>query len=118
MKGVDTMANFKAEQFTPTKFSTAADKAKFANHFVKFLEDGCRREAFHKWFYRRLSMTFGHIAHYDIHGFYDVWFSSHERQQAFIRRTMLWECYGSPKHTYSDVEGAIIVWITERMGVA
>ena len=108
---------FTPEQFTPTEFKTAKDKAKFANHFVRFVESGFKRTLFHKWFYRRLSTTFGNIAHYDIHGFYYIWFSTVERQEFFLRKSRLWGCFGSPQHTYCDVEKAIIEWLKVRLEI-
>ena len=55
---------FPLDEFTPTKFSTAADKAEFGNHFLRFIETEWTQALFTKDFYHRLSMCFGHIAHY------------------------------------------------------
>ena len=55
---------FSPSQFVPTEWSTAADKAKFGNTLLRFLDADCPRELFTKKFYTRLSMTFGNIAHY------------------------------------------------------
>jgi hypothetical protein len=55
---------FSPSEFVPTEFSTAADKADFGNMFLHFLDADCERNLFTKKFYNRLSMTFGHIAHY------------------------------------------------------
>lgn len=98
---------FKAEQFVATKWNSAVDKAKFANHFIRFIESGYKESLFNKKFYNRLSMTFGHIAHYNKYGFYDTWFSSREKQKEFIRHTLKWNMEGDPAWTYSDVEKAI-----------
>jgi hypothetical protein len=104
-----TMKNqvFKAEQFRATKWETAEDKAKFANHLVRFINSGYNPNLFYDWFYRRLSMTFGHIAHFNRHGFYDVWFTGRESRREFIHHLMMWPCYGDPEYTYSDVEKAL-----------
>jgi len=109
---------FTANQFTPTKFDTAEDKARFANHFVRFIEKGFPRTLFPKWFYRRLSSTFRHTAHYNIDGFYGMWFGGPERQQNFLQHTRLVEIYGDPAFTYSDVEKALQNWAKERMLLA
>ena len=102
---------FTADQFTPTKFDTAKDKAKFANHYVRFVEKDFPKGLFHKWFYTRLSMTFGHIAHFNQEGFYATWFSSLNDRLHFLEHHRDWQCYGSPEYTYCDVEKALANWI-------
>jgi hypothetical protein len=87
-----------------TQWSTVQDKEKFIAHFERFLNSGCKRTLFYKWFYVRLSMMFGFIAHYNINGFYSEKFSSKERIQDFLHSIKTWSCYGDPEWTYSDVE--------------
>ena len=106
---------FTAEQFTPTEHSTAKDKAKFANHFVKFAMNNCPRSMFPKWFYTRLSMCFGHYAHFNVDGFYQDWFSTWEKRERFLNYTVAYPCYGQPEYTYCDVEKALIAWMKERI---
>jgi len=103
---------FTASQFVPTAHSTAADKAKFANHFVKFVSGGFRRHLWVKWFYSRVSCC-GHIAHYNIEGFWDEWFSDSEKQERFIARWRDREICGDPAYTYSDVERVLAAWLQE-----
>ena len=55
---------FLPSEFVPTKFSSAADKADFGNALLNFLDAECPQQLFNKKLYHRLSMTFGHIAHY------------------------------------------------------
>ena len=98
---------FNKDQFVPTKWNTAEDKAKFANHLLRFIESGYNENLFYKWFYRRLSMCFMHISHFDKHSFYATWFSDEKRQRAFIKNILKFPCYGDPTWTYSDVEKAI-----------
>ena len=50
--------------FIPTPFSTTKDKADFGNALLHFIESEWKRELFTKSLYHRLSMCFGHIAHY------------------------------------------------------
>lgn len=102
---------FTADQFTPTEWSTAEDKAKFANQFVAFVESDFNRSKFPKWFYTRLASTFGHIAHYNQDGFYATWFENTESKMEFLEKTMAYPCYGSSSHTYSDVEIALQNWL-------
>jgi hypothetical protein len=110
-----TKVMFSPQQFTPTEFSTAEDKAKFANHFVRFVESGFKESLFPKWFYTRLSMTFGHIAHYNRNGFYETWFANTDKQMEFLQHTMRYPCYGQPEYTYCDVEEALIYWLEKRL---
>ena len=98
---------FPADQFVPTEWSTAEDKARFANHFLRFVESGFAESLFPQWFYKRLSMTFGHIAHYDRGGFFGTFFASAAGKVRFLRVTVHHSFHGDPKFTYSDVERAV-----------
>jgi len=102
---------FHASQFTPTEWNSAEDKAKFANHFVRFVTGGFKYSVFPKWFYHRLSNMYGHIAHHNKAGFYDTWFSSPDRAVSFIERIEQHHAYGDPAYTYSDVEKALTEWM-------
>lgn len=102
---------FSATQFTPTEFDTAEDKAKFANQYVALVLSGFAPHKFPEWFYRRLSNTFDHIAHYDKAGFWDEWFSNLAVQIAFLEDALRYFPCGFPTHTYSDVERALQVWL-------
>jgi len=108
------MKTFTANQFTPTKWDTAEDKAKFANQFVKFVASGFKQSLFTKAFYRRLSMTFGHIAHYNQYGFWDVFFTNVNDKVSFIEQTLRHPCYGDAAWTYCDVERALQTWLLEN----
>ena len=97
---------FLPDEFTPTKFSTASDKAEFGNHFLRFIESECAQALFTKDFYHRLSMCFGNIAHFDRGSFYETWFTSDQDRLRFIEKTLKWPCWGDPECTFSDVERA------------
>lgn len=101
---------FDASQFTPTQFSTAEDKAKFANHFARFVEKDFPWSLFHKKFYNRLSMTFSHIAHFNQHGFYGTWFRTTANKLHFLKWT-LQPVFGDPAFTYVDVERELQSWL-------
>ena len=105
---------FLPDEFTPTKFSTAADKAEFGNHFLCFIESEWAQTLFTKDFYHRLSMCFGHIAHYDRSGFYETWFTSDRDRLCFLEKTLKWPCWGDPEYTFSDVERAIQQEVRKR----
>lgn len=105
---------FKASQFVATKWSTADDKARFANHFVNFVEEGFPSSLFYLWFYKELSDCFGHIAHYDRAGFFGTFFSDEEGKVDFLKVCLEYPCYGSPKHTFCDVEIVLQDWLREN----
>ena len=105
---------FLPSDFTATKFSTAADKAEFGNTLLRFIESEWASALFTKSFYNRLSMCFGHIAHYCRSQSYEEWFSSLDAQVRFLKHTLRFPCYGDPEYTFSDVERAIQREIVNR----
>lgn len=105
---------FFPSEFVPTKFSAAKDKADFGNTFLHFIESEWVRTAFTKSFYNRLSMCFGHIAHYDLTNFYQTWFTSDADRLEFLRHTLSWPCWGDPEYTFCDVERTIQQEILKR----
>ena len=104
---------FSSDQFTAydSGFETAADKAKFANDLVNFVRFDFPQSRFSKKFYTRLSMCFGHIAHYDINGFYATWFSSTGKRLDWLCHIAKFKTYGDPAFTYTDVEAAFGTWL-------
>jgi hypothetical protein len=56
--------HFQSESFTATKWSTAEQKAKFANQLMTFIAADFPENKFTKALYNRLSQCFGMIAHY------------------------------------------------------
>jgi hypothetical protein len=107
-------SDFHAKDFTPTKFNTGLDKAAFCSQFCKFVESDFKETLFTKKFYTRLSMTFGHIAHYNREGFYDTWFSNEKQRLEFIQHTLHFHPFGDPAYTYCDAEGAIQEWLVDE----
>jgi len=103
-----TTPGFTANDFTPTKWHSASDKADFANALLKFIAQDFSRAKFHNALYRRLSSTFGHIAHYDRNGFYETFFLDAKGKIAFLEQCVNWPCFGDPTYTYCDVERAVI----------
>ena len=105
---------FLSDEFTPTKFSTAADKAEFGDHFLRFIESEWAQALFTKDFYHRLSMCVGHIAHMDRPIFYETWFTCDHDRLRFLEKTLKWPCWGDPEYTFSDVERAIQQEVRKR----
>lgn len=98
-------------EFTPTQWNSADDKRWFFRQFQRFVSSGFARKYFTQRFYNRLSNTFGHIAHCDIHGFWAAHFTCTRDQLAFLQQTVQWPCWGDPTYTYSDVESALRKWV-------
>lgn len=105
---------FTENQFTATQWDTAAGKANFCNRFVRFVKSGYERTIFTKDFYTRLSMMFGHIANYNIHGFYETFFTTPQGRVDFARHTQNAHCYGDPTFTWSDAEKLLKQWAVEN----
>ena len=97
---------FTDEQFTATKWATPATKRKFVEHFFKFIKADFERILFKKWFYNELRMIYGHVAHYNLSGFYGCQFSTTEAKIAFLEQTVNppFGINGEPHNTWSDVE--------------
>ena len=102
---------FDPSQFTPTQWSTAQDKAAFANRFVRFVQSDFAEKHFTKKCYQRLSNTFSHIAHYNRGGFWETFFTTTADKVRFLKMTVQYPCYGDPSWTFSDVERAVQAWI-------
>jgi hypothetical protein len=97
---------FHPTEFTPTKWSSPEEKAKFANQLMAFIAADFPESKFTKKFYNRLSQTFGMIAHYNVGGFFSTFFTDTEGKLRFLRCLVEWPCYGSSEFTFSDVERA------------
>lgn len=118
MAAFRTIDDFTADRFTPTRWEGAEAKARFARQFIGFVEVDFSRERFTPPFYRRLSLTFGHIAHYDREGFYDTFFRTTEDKIRFLQQTLEHPCGGDPDFTYSDVERALQSWVRDNRVLA
>jgi len=109
-----TINDFSADKFSPTTWEPANKKAHFAKTFIRFVEADFPRRQFTKAFYRRLSLTFGHIANFNVFGFYDTFFTNTESKVRFLRQTLQWPAYGDPSFTYSDAEKALQSWLVQN----
>lgn len=105
------LPQFTENQFTATEWATAKEKARMANMFARFIADGCPAEKFTQPLYKRLSMMFGHIAHYNCEGFRATWFSNPAQVNLFIEHLTNAGCYGQPEYTWCDVEKALKSWV-------
>jgi hypothetical protein len=107
----DREQTFEASQFTPTRWDTAQAKRWFAKQFVRFVQSDFAARHFTKRFYHRLSMTFGHIAHYNQGGFWEHFFTTTADKVRFLEQTHEHPCGGDPAWTYSDVERELKAWL-------
>jgi hypothetical protein len=108
--------HFTGQDFTATQFASAADKAAFTNKMTRFILGGFQQGSFHKKMYQHLSNMFGHIAHYNIHGFYCEWFEDIDKCFRWVENMANnWLVgIGDPKYTWSDVEKALVQWIKDN----
>lgn len=109
-------SEFHMQDFTSTKWATAEDKAKIANKLTRFILGGFQQAAFTKAMYQHLSNMFGHIAHYNLNGFYEVWFADIKACRNWAKHiTGNWlSGIGDPQFTWSDVEQILIQWMMEN----
>ena len=98
---------FQPDEFTATQWDGAEVKAKFANDLCRFMAADFKETLFSKDLYRRLSMCWGHIAHYDRNGFFSEFFRDLRGKVDFLDQTLAWRCFGDPAYTFSDVERAV-----------
>lgn len=100
-----TLTRLTPADCTATQWSTAQAKASAGNRVLAFIENGLHPDAFTDGLYRTCSQhLFAHIAHFDRHGFADVWFTTAENKAAFIRNALKTRSGGDPAWTWSDVE--------------
>lgn len=98
---------FSDAEFTATKWDSSADKARFANALCRFIAEDFPEKRWTQKLYRRLSLTYGMIAHYDSCGFWAEYFTGTEGKITFLQDLLSYPCYGQPDHTYCDVERAV-----------
>lgn len=110
MAQISVRPAFASSQFAATKWATADDKALFCERLARFAEAGFPRSRFTKAMYRQLSNMFGHIAHYDINGFYAEWFQTPGDQANWWRHLLSYRHVGDPAWTWSDAETAFGRW--------
>jgi hypothetical protein len=96
-----------SELFTPTKWASGEDKAKFGNHLLRFIAEDFPPGLWRKELYQRLSNCFSNIAHYNIHGFWETWFTSTRVQIEFLENIARYPCWGDAAWTFCDVEAAV-----------
>lgn len=71
-------------EFTDAKFLSAKQKAVILRAWRRFIEGGLRRSDFFEAIYSHLSLHCAFIAHYNRHGFYEVYFVQPETKIQFL----------------------------------
>src|SRR5690606_39254096 len=93
-----TLTRLTAADCTATQWSTAREKADAGNQVLAFIENGLHPDAFTPALYRTCYQhLFAHIAHFDRHGFADVWFTTPQDKADFIRHAMNASGLGDPE---------------------
>ena len=67
-----------------TQFMTAKEKERVLKQWRTFLKHGCQRQHFTKRLYTHLMQHCDYIAHYNIHGFYDTYFTTNNGIVSFL----------------------------------
>jgi hypothetical protein len=75
--------------FAATKWDTAAEKAVFANALCRLISADFRESLFTQKLYRRLALSFGHIAHFERGCFYNHFFRDLQGKVAFLDETLM-----------------------------
>lgn len=107
---------FTTEGLVDTEWNTAEDKAKWLNKLADFVRAGFSESKWTKALYYRLSMSFGHIAHYDMNGFYSTWFSTEQDRYNWLTYIQERVVYGDPEWTWSDAERKFTTWLSTEEG--
>jgi hypothetical protein len=90
---------FTDADFTATKWDNAAEKAAFANPLCRFASAGFREALFTQKLYRRMALSFGHIAHFERGCFYEHFFRDLQGEVAFLEETLAWLPCGEATHS-------------------
>ena len=101
--------------FKDSKFMSAKEKAQVLKAWEIFLRGGCRPEDFTKALYKHLHLHCGYIAHFNIRGFYDVYFTTGQGTVDFLeyfqeenKRRLPWPAY----RDYQDLTNAMLEVVT------
>jgi hypothetical protein len=103
---------YTAAGFTATKFDTIMDKVLFIEALIRFLCNHCDRDRFTRRVYEGLHLHLGHIAHYNMAGFYDNWFEDLVDQIKFLKYHSSEQVFGD----WRDVAEALKKWIAGPEG--
>jgi hypothetical protein len=103
---------YTAAGFTATRFDTIMDKVLFIEALIRFLCGHCDRDKFTRRIYDGLYLHLGHIAHYNMGGFYARWFEDLVNQIEFLKYHSSEQIFGD----WRDVAEALKKWIAGPEG--
>lgn len=114
------VAPFRPEHFTPHKFMSAEEKARFANRLVDFIAGGMEPKRFTKVLYNDLMQRFSFIAHYNVYGFAGEYFETPADKARFLRHIVTFAHDPAIHHGVSaaDVEAAVADWVVRSGALA
>jgi hypothetical protein len=107
---------FSPEQFIPTKYDTAEEKAKWANAMSSWIQEGFPKSGWtSNLYYHLYQHMYNHIAHSNAHGFWCEWFSTLPQQVDWLdyarRGGASGIRSGDPSASWCDVEEAFTTWL-------
>ena len=97
---------FTDADFTATKWDGAAEKAAFANALCRFISADFRESLFTQKLYRRLALSFGHIAHFERRCLYNHFFRDLHGKVAFLEETLPHGSRAASQATHSATSNA------------
>lgn len=105
--------------FIQTEFQNSRNfppnvKSAFANQFVRLVCSKFSLTEFPKWFYMKLSCTFGLSGLWDRENFYSSHFIGTVKQHDFIKRCVEYKVVGLANWTMGDAETAIQQWLKDN----
>ena len=71
-------------EFKDVRFMTAGEKMRVLRQWIRFLKSGCDARRFMKSLYHHLIQHCSFIAHYNLGGFYEVYFEDPSATQRFL----------------------------------
>jgi len=76
----------KARTFTDVEFMTGAEKLLVLKQWITFVSNGFQRKHWTKRLYHHLTLHCSFIAHFSIHGFYEVYFMNSDDTVKIIKQ--------------------------------
>ena len=100
-----------AEPFPTHSRRTPHDCARFVNGLIRLVQSGFSWNAFTMPLYFELTNHYGHIAHTNVHEFYDRWFSSAARRAEWCQYICRGGFYEHLRDGLSPVEIVFMMWL-------
>jgi len=105
------LPKFQTTDFTNSWLNSAKKKARFANHFARFVAAGFSGDLFYGWFYNYLRRAFRYDSSYDRKWFFRYYFTSTQMKRYFLWLTS--DPQNSSGGRYAEANRVIITWLKE-----